>query len=135
MRNLYRGPHIQYLCQLTNHLIFSFRERGHWKLVLSIKKQEFSMAAIIFVGSKCDQRGIVLEDLKNNIIPAKFGCKWPVVVEEMIKMWKVKTDDGCQLMVKPHMTILGQAIMISKHGRDRMVAGFSTIYAINAYHH
>jgi hypothetical protein len=33
------------------------------------------MAAIIFVGLKCDQRGNVLEDLKNNIIPAKFGCK------------------------------------------------------------
>jgi hypothetical protein len=33
-------------------------------------------------------------------------------------------------MVKAHMTILGQAIMISKHGRDCMVAGFSTTYAI-----
>ena len=62
------------------------------------------MAAIIFVGLKCDQRGTVLEDLKNHIIPAKFGCKWPVVVEEMIKMWKVneQTEDGCQLMVKAH---------------------------------
>jgi hypothetical protein len=31
-------------------------------------------------------------------------------------------------MVKAHMTILGQATMISKHGRDRMVVGFSTTF-------